>query len=60
MNALFYFHSAQNAMVFPGPDGKPMAITTKVLRELGWKAEDADMRKALPRFDVPRVQLASR
>jgi hypothetical protein len=52
----FMYHWADAALVFAAPPkGEPATIPTRVLRENGWIADDANFRSALPRADASRI-----
>ena len=56
---LFGFDSSIGALVYLNPEsGQPQAITCKTLRDLGWKADENEMRKSLPRVDPSPIQVA--
>ena len=57
---IFSWHGGDNALVVaePTPDGKNVnfiGFKGKDLRAMGWKVNDDDMRKILPRFGQPSV-----
>lgn len=57
---IFSWHSGDNALVVaePTPDGKNINFVgykASALREAGWKCNDDDMRRSLPRFDAPSL-----
>lgn len=56
---LFGFHVAANALVFAGPDGRPMGITVTQLRAMGYNVTSEAFRSTLPRVDAPQIQTAS-
>jgi hypothetical protein len=47
---IFAYHSGEQALIFPGPDGQPLGIKTRDLREAGFKGTDEDYQRALPKF----------
>ena len=55
MNAIFFYDWSREALVFPGPDGKPMAVTTADLQAASWHCTSAEFRQALPRIDKSRL-----
>ena len=55
---LFAYDQGQQALIWAMPDGQIAGLHAKVIRALGWKAEDADFRVSLPRFDKPLIQAA--
>jgi hypothetical protein len=56
MSPIFLYDWARQELVYPSfPDGKPIGISTETLRALNFKADDADFRKQLPRYDRPRL-----
>lgn len=57
---IFSWHGGDNALVVaePTPDGKNVnfiGFKGKDLRAAGWKCNDDDMRRSLPRFDAPAL-----
>jgi len=52
-DTLFAYHGGFQALAMPGPDGRILLIATKTVRQLGWKGEDADYAKSLPRIPEP-------
>lgn len=50
---IFSYHSGEQALVFPGPDGQPVGVKTRDLRDRGFKGTDDDYAK-LPRFHGDR------
>jgi hypothetical protein len=53
---IFAYHHASRSLVLPRPDAVGhFAVTTAALRAMGWKADDEDLRKSLPRADTPTV-----
>lgn len=62
-DALFYFHAAERALVFPiitveedsvRIDGYG-AIAVQTLREWGWKTTEDSLARCLPYYDTPRI-----
>jgi hypothetical protein len=49
--ALFAYHWGAQAIAFIGIDGRPTLIPTVALRDMGFIANDVDMRASLPRAD---------
>lgn len=51
------YHSGMQALVLSLPEmnGKAIAYPTKLLRELGWKADDIQLLRSLPRADESRL-----
>ena len=58
---IFGYHAGARSLVCPLPDGvgpsgqTHFAITTEALRAQGWKADDRELAKSLPRADTPPV-----
>jgi hypothetical protein len=57
---LFSYHTGLQALVMPHPTipGQQVAVPTKTLRDLGWKCDDDDLRKTLPRADPSIIHAA--
>lgn len=55
---IFSWHTALSALVMPGPAGTPIAIKSADLRQAGWRFDEAEMRKVLPRADVSSILAA--
>jgi hypothetical protein len=55
---LFAYDQAQQALIFGLQNGQIAGVHAKVLRGLGWQADDANFRVSLPRFDKPLIQAA--
>ncbi len=61
---LFFYHSGQQLLVMPGPDGKPFGIPTRAIRAVRnpdgtpfWKnVDDRTLLDVLPRFDAPAAK----
>jgi hypothetical protein len=55
-NCFFMFNWADRALVYPHPDtNRACSISVDELRAIGWKFNEADLRKTLPRADASRI-----
>jgi hypothetical protein len=57
----FAFDSSRQSLVYPGPDGTPRFMHLRELVEF-WEPRgsmEVELRKALPRFGQPAIQVAS-
>jgi hypothetical protein len=58
---IFGYHVGARSLVCPLPEpgeaGAPthFAIATEALRRAGWKADDRELERSLPRADTPPV-----
>jgi len=57
MGVPWRYHSGLQALIFTLPEmnGKAVAFPTKSLREAGWKADDIQLLRVLPRADESRL-----
>jgi hypothetical protein len=55
---IWFYHSGMQALIcaIPLQGTKPIAFLTKGLRAAGWRADDLELRKALPRADQPVIE----
>lgn len=55
------FHAGMQALVFCDVAfrGKAVAFPTAGLRAAGWKADDLELRKSLPRAEERRIQVSN-
>lgn len=66
-NTLFMYHSGHHALVYANPDKMGFdkagnlvvqgyfAFPIQILREFGWRINEADVARMLPRFDMPLI-----
>ena len=55
---IFSWHTALGALIMPGPKGTPIAIKAADLRQAGWRFDENETRKSLPRADVSSILAA--
>lgn len=55
MQVLFAFDWSTTSLIYVGPHGLPVAIHANMLVGLGWKFDEAEARKTLPRFDRSQI-----